>query len=90
VTRVFDTTWEDNPTDTLVALYAKIFGNKTFDAVSMGNVLASHDENPTEKLAILCEAEFVKPLIVQDIGNDPEDNATIPDNLMTRKGSVVE
>ena len=76
--------------DPLVAPNAKILGNRAFDAVSMGIFAASHDESPTETLAILCEAEFVKPFIEQDIGNGPEDMVAVPERLMTRRGSMTE
>ena len=67
-----------------------MFGNATFGELSMGMFAASHDESPTERLDILCEATFVKPYIEQDIGNGPEEMAAVPESLMTRRGSVAE
>ena len=56
----------------------------------MGAFAASHDDSPTERLDILCEATFVKPYIEHDIGNGPEEMVAVPESLMTRRGSVAE
>ena len=67
-----------------------MFGNATFGELSIGAFAASHDDIPTDRLDILCEATFVKPYIEHDIGNGPDEMVADPESLMTRRGSVVE
>jgi hypothetical protein len=74
----------------LYALNAKILGNATFDAKSSGLFEASHVDNPTERLDILCVATFVKPRMTQDMGEVPGEMVAEPESLMTSKGSVDE
>ncbi len=69
---------------------AKIFGNLTFGAMSIGKFEASQVDKLTEILDILCEATLVKPYIEHDIGNGPEDILAVPESLMTRRGSAAE
>ena len=67
-----------------------MFGNATFGAVSIGVFEASHVDNPTDRLEILCDATLVKPYIEQVIGSGPEEMVAAPDSLITRRGSVAE
>jgi len=67
-----------------------MFGNATLSEMSIGTFAASHDDSPTDKLDVLCEATFVKPLIEHDIGNGPEGIAEAPESLTTRRGSEAE
>ena len=90
VTGDLDTTWDESVVDPFDAPKAKMFGNATFDAVSIGTFETSHVDNPTERLAILCDATFVKPIIEHDIGNGPEAIVADPDSLITSRGSVEE
>ncbi len=90
VTPDLDTTCDDSATDPFRAANAKMFGNATFDEMSIGIFVASHDESPTDTLDDLCEATFVKPLIEHDIGNGPEGIAEASESLTTRRGSEAE
>ncbi len=69
---------------------AKMFGNTTFDEVSIGTFETDHVDSPTERLAFLCDATFVKPIIEHSIENGPEAIVVDPSSLITRRGSVAE
>ena len=90
VTGDLDTTWDEIAITPLDAPNAKMFGNTTFDEVSIGTFEASQVDNPTERLAFLCDATFVKPIIEHDIVNGPEAIVVDPDSVITRRGSVTE
>jgi hypothetical protein len=70
--------------DTLSALNAKIFGKKTFAAMSMGLLESSHVDKTTESVAALKVFKFMKPGSVQETGIRPDKTLGESGNLTPR------